>query len=431
MIIEGTMRKGKAIRDNAGYDSKLNKTVALNSTNRLFMRLTPKVNEETGETEYMDLISAIVPGRSCNYDVCNTSFIKLDDKQMEYDPSSKKWKDISGLDAWARIAKVLHAAECANQKQIKEFEAKAVAEATKQPVDSTKLQSSLDIIDRKYFGGKDEAGKNVMPDVSPIISGLQFKTTTQVLVVPVSGEGDVPDFEKARTAYIELSNDRISELIGILDDRKYCGLDDEFLEIEYKFYGKDTKEAGRKAKFTGVTPEYRLSKLHPDLWASQGKKALDKMVKGSTVMETADLMAGRNIGLSGNKSVSDIEACVRKYCSTNPAVISCIAIDTDEVKLAAKDLVAKGLVDGIPDIKNSLQELIDQQNDAKEASATEESAEGTTEQEAQAVEDKMAETDNAVMEAVDATKGVGTLTELTQKVENVDALSGDEFDGDM
>ena len=356
MIIAGTLRKGKAVKDSAGFDKKLSKTVNLNSDNRLIFKLTPILNEETGKTDYMDLIAASVPGRSCRYDVCGASFIKLSNEQIETDEMTQKTKDISGLDAWAKIAKVLHAAECAQKKKLKELEAQALSSATQIPVDQTKLNMEFEKLDLQYFGGKDQLGKNVAPEINPLVSGLQYKMTTQVLVIPMVN--DKPDYEKAQTAFMELSNTRISELLDIIEDAKYCSIGDEYLEVGYKFFGKDTKEAGRKAKLDGITKEYKLATIDPEGWASGGKRALDKMVKGGNVLQTADLMAGRNINLSGTKSVNDIESAIRKYCATNPGIVASINMESDEIKYAAKAFIEKGLVDSIPNIKNSLMELI-------------------------------------------------------------------------
>lgn len=415
MLIAGTLRQGKAVKDSAGYDSKLNKVVALNSDNRVLFRLTPVINEETGNVDFMDLIAASIPGRSCNFDVCGTAFIKLNKEQIEYDENTKKLKDNSGLDAWAKIAKVLHAAECAQKKKLKELEAKAIATGTNTQLDTTKLNMEFEKLDIMYFGGKDSLGKRVMPDVQPIISSLQYKMTTQVLVIPMVN--DKPDYEKAKTAYLELSNDRIAELINIIEDAKYCSIGDKFLEVGYKFYGKDTKEAGRRAKLEGITKEYRLSTVDPEGWATGGKRAIDRMVEGPTVVDTAELMAGRNINVSSKKSVSDIETAIRKYCATNPGVIANINVESDEVKYAAKALVEKGLVDSMPNIKTSLEELL--------------RTESTEETEAVAGQESTKAVEQLVMEAVQNKEEGGTLTELTKGIDNVDALAGDEFEGEM
>ena len=416
MIITSSIYEGKSLKDSRGFDKKLNKTVKLNSTNRLIFRTIDTYDPETGDIipNRKAVIAPIVPGYSCDWNVCGTSFYPLADGQFTYNPETRECTDLSGLKEWARICAVLHKASEINDK----YEARARIESNAArigaSIDQASLNDALTKIEVEYRGGKDILGNKINPTKSPIISNIQLKMTTQCLVIPMSKEG-TPLWEEAETAYVELSKEKMDSLIDLLTDPKYNGGDSGYLEVEYKYSGTDAKEAGRKAKFNGITRDNSLEVCFPESYAANGQRALAKLVEGQDVNQTAELIAGRNVTLRASKTVKDLEASIRAFCSKERGVIASIDIEDEETKKVAKQFLNLGLADEVPKIKESLSALI------------ETVGESTLEQivtEADARE-------QAVMSAVSELGTATNTAELASSAIDIDALNTEFEEDDM
>ena len=68
-ITANSLRSGKRAKDAQGSDQHLSKVVELNGKYRIFFRTWPT------EDGLVDIAAAMVPGRSCNFDICGTGFI--------------------------------------------------------------------------------------------------------------------------------------------------------------------------------------------------------------------------------------------------------------------------------------------------------------------------------------------------------------------
>ena len=132
-ITANSLRSGKRAKDAQGSDPHLSEVVELNGKYRLFFRAV--YNPEEGLT---DIAAAMVPGRSCDYEICGTRFIPYT-KEMYKLVEGDVPDDLTGLKSWARIARVLHDAQYTREKKNAEAEARRTAEELQQPIDQLSL----------------------------------------------------------------------------------------------------------------------------------------------------------------------------------------------------------------------------------------------------------------------------------------------------
>lgn len=354
MIIANGLAACSQLKDKQGFDDSLSKVVALNGNHRLFFKTMVQADGS------VSIVAAAVPGRSCGFEETGATWITLGDGQLEVDDMGK-YKDVSGLQPWGRIASIIHDARAEREKKNKEREAQQLAEEQGTPIDQVQLQKSLDAIEEKYHGGKSASGKNIPPDVSPMLSGLQIKIVTQCLVVKLDASGN-PDWGNAKTAAIELSNAKKNKLLELLKDPAAFNAENGYLEVGYKYIGASTKEAGQAASFDPIAESVSLKVQFPELWVQQG----DAKVKG--LASDGMQVVARNRNLSSNKGPKDIIAAIKKWCATNPACLTTLNLTSDDVKRQAKNLVEFGLVDAVPKVKGSLMEIIrEQESETAEA----------------------------------------------------------------
>lgn len=111
----------------------------------------------------------------------------------------------------------------------------------------------------------------------PVIGKLSPYGSTEVVAVKiVDGKYNV---EKAGLYCFEFSQEKLSSLISILSDPKYGpdGKDARWFEVQITYNGtsNDTAgraEAGRKANFIGLTPNYRMESVDPEAYAALKSK---------------------------------------------------------------------------------------------------------------------------------------------------------------
>lgn len=358
-LTANSLRSGKRAKDAQGSDPHLSKVVELNGKYRLFFR--PWVLEDG----IVDVAAAMVPGRTCDLDICGTTFIPYT-KDMYTEDESHQIDDKTGLKAWARIAKVIHDAQCIREKKNAEAEAQRTAQELGQPLDQVSLSRNLEGIEIKYHGGKAADGTNIAPKERPAISGMQQKLSTQLLVVKLLPTG-MPDWKNAKYAVLELSNQRINELIAILDDPNYCNPNSSYIEVGYDYIGADKQTAGRAAKYQGIVASMGLATVDPTGWASAGEKLVAGIANGTTLDEVAEIMRSRNRNLKGGKGPNDIITSMKTWLAKNAAIYGSIDFEAENVEWAAKDFLDAHLVDGLPAIKEQFEKLVAKQ-EAKKAS---------------------------------------------------------------
>ena len=410
-----SLRAGKKVKDKQGSDQHLSKVVELNGKYRLFGRTV--VIDDDGT---MDAAAATVPGRSLNLDICGATFIAYDDTMYEMDDTGSI-TDKTGLDSWARISRVLHQAQCLREKKNAEAEVERSAQETGAPVDQVKLSRTLDGIDLKYNGGKAPDGTRINASVNPAISGIQQKMTTQLLVVKLLPDGK-PDWEHAQYAVLEMSNQRVTELISILDNKDYYDGVKDYFEVGYDYIGTDKTAAGRAAKFQGIAASLSLEHQFPESW-NTGKKLVDGLAKGRTVRETAEIIRSRNRNLKSTVSPAEVIISIKKYCANNVAIFGSINYEDETTERAAKDFLSNGLLDSLPVVKAKFEALVAEKDKDKEEEAPEKTE--TDEPTFEELEDSNLK---AAAQVLDAGAEKQTLNQIMSAVPDIDLGDGDMGD---
>lgn len=414
-----TLRAGKKAKDKQGSDPHLSKAVELNGKYRLFFRT---VEVEPG---LRDLAVAVVPGRSLNYDICGASFIAYTESMYDMDDAGQI-TDKTGLDSWARIARVIHQAQCVREKKNQEAEAERTARELGKPIDQVALSKALEGIELKYNGGKAADGTRINPKESPAISGVQQKMTTQLLVVKLNPDGS-PDWKNAQYAVLEISNQRMNEILALVDNPAYFSNDKTYFEVGYDYIGADKQAAGKAAKFQGIAETLSLANLYPAEWETIGKGMVDGLANGRTIEETAEIIKSRNRNLKGSHTPNEVVSSLKKWCASNAAIFGSIDYEDETTGRAAKDFLDSHLLDTIPTVKQKFEDLLASQGkDEGEAPATETP---TTEEAPATKEPTFEETEQKNLQQAAAIINAGTagqtLAQVASAVPDIDLGSDD------
>lgn len=413
-IMANSLRAGKKAKDSQGYDTPLSKALDLNGDYRIFMR---KFYNEAEECD--DIATAIVPGRSLDLKICGSTFIPYKPNMFELDDAGH-YHDLTVLDSWARIARVLFDASCAREKKLVELEAEAAAKDLGVAVNRDKLDRQINLIEQKYYGGRHEDGTKANPTESPAISGLQLKMATQLLLIKMNPDGS-PDFKNARLCTYEFSREKLDEVIAALDDPNCCIPEADYIELGYSYKGADKKEAGHKAHFKSIAKEVSLAAKFPKEWEAEGKKQVDRIAKGKSMDDAAAIMRSRNRNMCSTTSASDIVSAMRKWCANNSAIFASIDVTKDSTKWAANDFLDSAMLDAVPAIKEKFEKL----------AAELEAERAGDEEEATVVEEAAPEAEAADAVAAIATgEGASTVKQMAAVAGNVDLGDGDLSDLD-
>lgn len=444
-----SLRQGQKARDKAGSDDHLSKILELNGKYRIFFKKFLIPDEDTGEpTQDADIRAAVVPGRVCDYEVVGTSFIPYTADMLEYDNETGSIRDLTNLEGWARISRVLFEASCIRAKKNAEAEAERTAAELQKPVDQLSLQKALEKIEMQYHGGEGPDGKQIMPTKSPAISGIKWKVSTRIAVVKMKADGS-PDWKNAKYATYEVGKTKNDVLLGLLESREYCNLANDYLEVQYDYIGADKKAAGQSASFGGVTyDKLSLEVLYPEDWAKFGRKFIDGIITATDEESISTYLRARNRSLKNGGSVKGIIESYRKWLAQNQAVYGSIDFENEFTSRAAADFLENHLLDGLDSLKAKMEALAEenakQRNKADEddeAANVSETAEGGDVAESapvsgdgQALSDIIAEQDKADQDALRAVAENVNMTDAQQTIRNIAQMGSNvEFDdsGDL
>lgn len=190
--------------------------------------------------------------------------------------------------------------------------------------------------------------KSNMDAKKPIISKLQYYTSTEVIAVPV--DGDRYRVDKAGQFTYKLSNDRIDQLAAILDDPKYRPADrnQKWVEVQMTFNGSKNdmagrSEAGRKAVPVGLTHDFLMENVDPDGF-SKVKRFL------ANLPEDSKMISKRNFTYRKVRE-SDVIKCIQQYVTFNSEYLDAIAAEDDTEYLVGQ-AVALMKIGGIASMTN-------------------------------------------------------------------------------
>ena len=427
-----SLRQGQKARDKQGSDDNLSKVVELNGKYRIYFKKFPVIDPDTDEpTGDSDIRAAVVPGRTCDLKVCGTAFIPYTPDMLEYDVDTGAVRDLTNLESWARIARVLFEASCTRAKKNAEAEAQRTAQELDKPVDQMALQKALDKIEMQYHGGTGADDRQIMPTESVAISNIKWKMSTRIAVVKLLPNG-APDWKNAKYATYEIGKSKSERLANLLDSKEYCNPDKDYLEVGYDYMGSDKKAAGQAATFQGIADNLTLESLFPDEWEKQGKKFIEGIITAQDEESITAFLRARNRSLKRGGDPKGVVESLRKYCSTNQAIFGSINFEDEFTSRAAADFLESHLLDGLESIRNRMQALADENAKGKsdeddddidttavEESGAEESGSGMS------ISDMLQEQEQNSMKSV---VEHGNMGEAEQTIRNIANIGGLELD---
>lgn len=351
------MRQGQAQANAQSDNIRFNKAIELNNKYRLFMRVVDLSNYGG---EGFDIAAVSSPGRQLSLGEKKGGFCKFPSNMIEVTEAGRT-KDLSGMQSWANVAKVLFEAAYRKEKKAVEDDAEKLARDLERDIDVVALSKNLEAVELQYHGGEAADGTKIYAKKSPFLSGIKVKVAVQVAVVRIAPDG-VPELSKFKVTSFEPSNQRMDALQSLLMNPNYYEKGSEYLEVEIDYAGTDTAEAGRKLKFQGIAKSLSLAVQYPELWDKLSASML------SQLSDSYEVIFAKAPVFSRSKSVSEVVSEIKKYCATNVSLFTYIDFEDEKTKNAAKDFIGLGLVESLPKIKNTLKELVELAADGTEDS---------------------------------------------------------------
>lgn len=432
-----SLKQGKRMSSRPQFIQNLSKDAIPGRTYRLFFPKvkTPILDEDgndTGKTEENFMLSYVV-GRDVNFEIFNhVSFMTYKNEWFEMQDINS-FKDLTGVDSYARIMRAAFEAACEKEKADAEKQARELAEQNGGKMDERALYRKLDNIDMKYHGRPAEDGvPAVYATEKPAIGGLHGMLITECLRVPMKTDTNTPDWTQATYHYKKCSGQFIQKLIDIMDNPAHNRPDSDYIEITFK-YGSDGQkksEAGRDSNYDPVTKDLSLETLYPDDWTENGRPKVDAIAGGDRDAETAAESIMKEAGFSNIRlTPQELASTVKKWAASNLAIFAKMNMDAQETQRAAKDLVTSGVLDGLSDIKAKVEQMVEEQEDGSNNSG-DGAAENTGVQEAaEEMQGDAGVTEHAATEENDPErqqKVDNALSEL-QNAGAIDARTAGEF----
>lgn len=315
------------------------KAVELGHDYRLFLLVSP----ESIKRGKPSILSASFPVRSLDRFVKGSMYILED---WDTDDMTGRYIDKTPLAPYERIARVIHKAEYARARKIKERNMKndavdAGEDITKEAFIS-RLAIELNKVNLQYNGDKETS---TYATVKPLVGPVRTYTCIEMYIVPT--EGGVPDFTKAiMVAYNVSSSIKLQKLINAFKSAYKPGESYVELSIQYGYKAKDHAEAGRALTFEAVKDEDRLAAKTPEKFA-EFEPHLDELSK------TAEQIAARSMAARYNQPAASLIASLKEYVSKTPNLFHNLDFEDNTVKYAAQELLDSGIV-----IEKSVQEKL-------------------------------------------------------------------------
>lgn len=400
-ILSSGLRRGKKMMDSTGSDKHLSEVLEHGNDYVLFFKKfwSDVPTPDGGIERVFDIAAGLVPGRDLNRDIFKSGFVRFKEGMFTVDEFDNV-EDNTGLQSWARIAMVLHNAQCAREIKNAEADAERGAQELGLPVDQGSLKRTVDGITLKYRGGEAADGTRIYPKINPMISGIKKKLTTRVLVVKLDSNG-VPIWNKAEYAVYEFRKTRLEEFFSVISKNEYTCGDRDYIEVGYSYQGADKAAAGRAAKFDGHVESMLLEVMYPNEWKKYGEKMVAEIVPDSATENSGEFCVARNRNLTSAKSPKEVESIMRLWCANNAAVFGSIDWEAEETSKAAEDFLANHIVDNIPKALAKFTELAEENKKSKP----------------QGTDDDDNDEQKALADAIDLVNA-GATTSVKQAVEN-------------
>lgn len=293
-----------------------------------------------------EIVASGIVGRTCDYDALGLSFGRLAEDQMEINEETGRITDNSGMRRWAALSSILFKAAELRDIEEKKEEAQKIAAKTDSPIDEAALSQAIEKV-RAAYEGTPRQGEvaAVMPTKQRLISpSVSFSISTEAVLIPLD-RNLKPEFDKASSVEVRLSNTKIKQINAILDDPNYNNANDPdgFLEVKFAYKGADRKEAG-KNPYQGVESAVRKIDLtmKDGEYVDAGTRSIAHLLSDTT--HDADLMFSRAGTVSFAKTAADVEAAMRKYLSQNRVLSVFIDMEDELTKRHAKDILDLGCV---------------------------------------------------------------------------------------
>lgn len=355
-LLGTALRTGKKFKTGSATLPSLTKDLIPGKTYRLFTRTYEVDGQATKE-----VLLAQVAGRKLDKEICGVSYYAFSESQIDISDDGVI-TDKTEFTKWSRIMRVIFDARCQSEKDEAKRKALEVAERTGQQVDELALIRKYDAIDRKYYGSKEE-NRTIYATEKPAIQSLGVTAIAEFLLVPLDETGR-PIFKDASYRVRELSNTLRDQLAKLSSDPNYNNPANDYMEIAFTFGsaedGNDRAAAGRKSTYNGVAQSLSISAMYPDLWEKEGKALVDGLCSGlKDPEEAAGAIISHDFNTARTSAVADVITAITKWCSNNLILFGSIDYKADRTKYAAKDLIESGLVNTMPKVMSSLQELVE------------------------------------------------------------------------
>ena len=368
-----SLKQGKKMSSRPQFVQNLSKDAVPGRTYRLFFPkvLTPELDENgspTGNMEENFMLSHVI-GRDMNFEIFNkVSFMVYETGWYEMEDVNN-FKDLTGVDSYARIMRAAFEASCEKEKADAEQQAKDLAAQNGGKMDERALYRKLDNIDMKYHGRPAEDGvPAVYATEKPAIGGLHGMLITECLRVPMKTDTNTPDWSQATYHYKRCSAQFIQLLIDTMENPAYNREGSDYVEFTFKYgsEGQKKSEAGRDAEFTPISKDLSLEVMFPDSWNEIGKSKVDGIASGERDAHAAADAVLKNAGYgTARLTPKECETIVKKWASSNLVIFTKMNVEAQETQRAAKDLIKCGILDGLADIKSKVEQMIEEGKDTE------------------------------------------------------------------
>ena len=395
MTVSSTLRQSERVQSSQGFDELLSKAVVLGNDYRIIMRVI-----EDGE--YKEFPIPADAGRSLDYNVFGPSWVSYPEGGLE-ELNNGHFRDLTVLNMWARVARILLDAEYTYERRMAEIKANAEAEVSKKPIDEAALAIALKDLELKYKGGEKSDGDKVKPEKFPIIGSIQIAVVAQAYIIKYDADKKEADWENSKVISFRCSKDKINELKAGLKFAQKSGL--PYVEFAYSYTGKDKQSAGRKAKLEVVKEEENsLAHMFPEAWEREKDRIL------SSLSTDENVILSKSSAISSTITIDEVVSKMKAYCAKNVGILSNVDLESEDVKKNAEFMLDNNIFVKTKDIIPKLEEIVAKKKE--ERADKEEDAAVVTEAENAAINAA-----NKIKNADEDSSAIETLAEVLEEVD--------------